>query len=419
MAASTLAQALEPVAVGFDELEAEYKPMLKLVEQLIGVVPNHERYFAIWHPGFRTMNLLVPNLLNLPAALFGQGAPKDLVGLVMYASSFAAGCMYCTAHSCSFALRRGIDPETLAGNHGAPESAVYQLATVLGHVPSDIIRSDITDLEKHFDADDIEWFVLAAGLMGFLNKFMDSMGMQLEDNTIADVQDLIAPLGWTPGQHKWDEERVESNEEVPVDSIRTYARVIRQAPGAVRTEGKWTKGLSGQTGRALMALEDHAGYAFPILASLRHSKAVKAIAAALRENLTPETSEIGMGAKCLAGLVYARVADNEMLSAEMIMVAQNLAPDLPFDTLVSVGLWAEDPTNERPLPDGLDRLQAATVMLAKSAATSPTSMTEISVQLATERLTPPQIIETVTWLAVCQLLNRLYAFYDARIGLTV
>ena len=81
MTATTLAQMIEPESVGFDVLEKEYRPLLKLVEQLIGVVPNCDPVLEIWPPGFRSYNLLVPNLLNLPASLVGQGAPKDLVGL--------------------------------------------------------------------------------------------------------------------------------------------------------------------------------------------------------------------------------------------------------------------------------------------------------------------------------------------------
>jgi hypothetical protein len=101
--ASTLAWELRGATVDMTELDKTYKPMLKLVRELIGVVPNCDSFLEIWPAGFRTYNLLVPNLLNLPASLMGQGAPKDLVGLAMYVSSRAAECMYCSAHTCSFA----------------------------------------------------------------------------------------------------------------------------------------------------------------------------------------------------------------------------------------------------------------------------------------------------------------------------
>ncbi len=82
---------------------------------LIGVVPNCGTYLEIWPPAFHTYNILVPNFLNLPFSVFGfGGAPKDSVGLGMYVSSRAAECPYCSAHTCSFALRRGASPEKVA-----------------------------------------------------------------------------------------------------------------------------------------------------------------------------------------------------------------------------------------------------------------------------------------------------------------
>ncbi len=53
----------------------------------------------------RTYNVMVPNLLS-PFLGWGLGAPRSTVGLAMYVSSLMAGCAYCSAHSCSFALRR-------------------------------------------------------------------------------------------------------------------------------------------------------------------------------------------------------------------------------------------------------------------------------------------------------------------------
>ena len=55
----TLAEALKDERVPFAELQHRYRPVLGLVEVLIGVVPNCDRYLEIWPPGFRTYNLHV------------------------------------------------------------------------------------------------------------------------------------------------------------------------------------------------------------------------------------------------------------------------------------------------------------------------------------------------------------------------
>ena len=77
----TLASLLHRDAVAWPTLHDRYGPLLELVRVIIGVVPNCDRYLEIWPPAFRTYNLLVPNLLNLPFTILGFGsAPKEIVG---------------------------------------------------------------------------------------------------------------------------------------------------------------------------------------------------------------------------------------------------------------------------------------------------------------------------------------------------
>ena len=421
MAVATLAQELESSKVDFDQLHRDYKPMLRLVRELIGVVPNCDPYLEIWPIGFRTYNLLVPNLLNLPASLVNQGAPKDLVGLGMYISSRAAECMYCSAHTCSFALRRGASPETVTGNHTPVEASVVALAEALGKVPSTLTEAHVLDLDQYLDSEDVEWVVLGVALMGFLNKFMDAMGIELEPEAIADVRELIEPTGWSTGKHQWTDELdlpEGGAEEVPTDSVSTYLRVLRQAPAAVRLEGKWTKGVSGRIGSALMMLEDEIGHSFPIFASLQHKKAVKAVATVLRDNLSAENSAIGLPAKCMIAMVFARVVEDEALTAEAVQLTDSLAPELDPNILVGVGQYAVAPPEHAVIPDGLSRAEAAALILAKAGSTSPSSINEITISNVADQLSHEQVVEIIVWLSVLQMLHRLYAFYDARLGLS-
>lgn len=116
MVKETLYNYLKPYQVDFEKLHQEYQPMLKLVKELIGVVPNCDPVLEIWPIGFRTYNLFVPNFLNLPHSLFGKKKLKGMMGLAMYNSSRAAECMYCSAHCCSYALRRGLSEDAILGD---------------------------------------------------------------------------------------------------------------------------------------------------------------------------------------------------------------------------------------------------------------------------------------------------------------
>ena len=438
MTANTLAQQIESASVSFEELDKHHRPMLKLVEQLIGVIPNCDRLLEIWPTGFRTYNLLVPNLLNLPASLFGSGAPKDLVGLSMYVSSRAADCMYCSAHTCSFALRRGTTPEALTGQYRPVEAAVAAVAEGIARVPAHLTKADITNLRQHLDDDEVEWVVLGAALMGFLNKFMDTMGVELEESAINDVKDLITSTGWRAGKHAWTAEDVdglfgdeldgralgpavpaaETNggpgyKQIKKDGFGTYFRVIRQAPGALRRDRAWTKGMSSRPGVALLALEEEVGYAYTTLASLNQKRAVRAIATVVRDNMNPEDTTLGLGAKCMIALVYARVVGNEVLTADAVQMAERLAPEIGHRRMTAIGRFAAADMTEARIPPGLSTVEAAVVMLAKAAAPSPSEVNRITISMAAESLSPEQIVEAVVWISVQQLLHRLYVYYEA------
>ncbi|MEM7325801.1 MAG: hypothetical protein AAF531_22135 [Actinomycetota bacterium] len=433
---STLAQEIQDSAVSFDELEQEYRPMLRLVEQLIGVVPNCDPYLEIWPTGFRTYNLLVANLLNVPASVVGGGAPKDLIGLAMYTASRAAECMYCSAHTCSFALRRGVAPEALVGHYSPEESAVARVAEGISRFPAYLPKGDITDLRKFLNEPDIEWLVLSAAVMGFLNKFMDTMGIELEESAINDVEDLISATGWKAGKHAWSGEDMDglltgqvggrplvtsppSNGEppgytqVPTDSLKTYLKVLRHTPAAVRKDRAWTKGVASRSGSALIELEEQLGFAPAALAHLTHNRPVRAISTVIRDNLDPENTVLGLGPKCLIALVYGKMAGNEVLVSEAIQMAERLAPEIGHRKLTAIGRFADADLSSATIPPGLSIEEAAVVMLTKSAAPSPSEVNQITIATASSSLSPAQIVETVVWISVLQLLHRIHMFYDA------
>src|SRR5262249_868384 len=151
-----------------------YGPLLQLVKKLIGVVPICDRYLEIWPPAFRSYNVMVPNFLNMPFLLWGIGAPRDVVGLAMYVSSRTAGCPYCAAHTCEFALRRGASAEKVAhaladddARFTPAERAALAVARSLSRVPSDITPAERAELRRHFSAAHAEAIVLGIAMMGF------------------------------------------------------------------------------------------------------------------------------------------------------------------------------------------------------------------------------------------------------------
>src|SRR4028119_1087982 len=194
-----LVELLEQEAVPFETLHTRYGSLLELVRKLLGVVPNCDPYLEIWPSAFRTYNVMVPNLLNLPLMVWGFGAPRSTLGLAMYVSSRTAGCMYCSAHSCTFALRRGATVDEVASALDADpalteaDRAAVRVARSLAVVPTAIDDEDRAELRRHFSETDAEWIVLSIAMMGFLNKAMDAPGGPPEEDTAAAVDGVSAP----------------------------------------------------------------------------------------------------------------------------------------------------------------------------------------------------------------------------------
>jgi hypothetical protein len=318
---TALTPLLRDSMVEWDVLAQRYSGLLRLVDTLIGVVPNCDRYLEIWPPAFRTYNIMVPNLLNLPVPVFGVGGPPAaVVGLAMYVSSRTAGCAYCSAHSCSFALRRGATPAKVAAAL-VPEQSSFsrgELATVavarsLGSMPCELATAERDELVAVYGERNAEWIALAAVMMGFLNKFMDAIGVELEQPTAAEVAGTMgadwsagkAGVGLDPGSP--------AKPAPPADGLRTKLSVLPLLPAAIRFDRQAQQGTPKRWPEVGHYLAERTGHNFPVLAKLHSSRARRSIASMLRENLDPESSVIGIEQKVTAGAVFATVVENGRL----------------------------------------------------------------------------------------------------------
>ncbi len=411
--ATTLAEAIQKDSVSFDELHGRYDPVLQLVEVLIGVVPNCDRYLEVWRPGFRSYNLLVPNFLNLPASIVGRSAAKDVVGLGMYASSRAASCNYCAAHTCSFALRRGSSAAAVTGDDRTPlEDATVAVAEALSYDQHTYTRAVGDELRSHVSADDAEWIVMGVAMMGFLNKFMDALGVDLEPEAVGDVSALIGPTGWSIGRHDWAEgdlaEATNSSSTTTLpdkDSIKTIARVLRNAPGAVRLDRQWMDHMPVNGLVARTRLASDYGYDEELLSYIVHTKPRRALGAMLRHNLDPAQSKLGIGLKSLGALVYANHVGNTWLSKTTEEFASSRGVDPAVVAFVKSGVDLTDNAVE------LDDRTAAVIAGAMAMSPSPSVVDATTIATVTDHLTSEEIVELAVWISISQLQHRLSLWY--------
>jgi alkylhydroperoxidase family enzyme len=389
---ATLLPLLRDDAVPIEVVRRRYGGLVDLVSTLIGVVPNSMSYLEIWPVAFRTFNVMVPNLLNLPIMLWGLGAPRHIIGLAMYAASRAAGCGYCSAHCCSFALRRGASSDSFVGVPGSAAQsevgAAMAVGRALSRVPAALTDEERANLALRFSPSDVEWIVLAVAMMGFLNKFMDAVGVELEPQIAGEAQTIIAPTGWRPGKHFAGP--APALAPPPADTIGTRLRALRNAPAAIRFDRRWTAGAPSQWPAAGEWLRVATGHDFPVLSRLTHRRAIRAIAAIVRDNLDAATSVIGLPLKVRLGGVYAGVAGDATLAGEIDMLATRQAPSAD------------------------DARARAAIQLARAASSSPAQIdAEVVEACRASGLVAAAIVEIVVWLGVLQMLHRLSAFYRA------
>lgn len=419
--ATTLAESLKPASADWTTLHNNYNPLLQLVKELIGIIPNCDPTLEIWQPGFRTYNLLVPNMLNLPQTLFGGKAFKASMGLAMYASSKAA-CAYCTAHACSFALRRGARPEAIFGSRTAKEQAVVTLAERLAHIPSVLTLADVQAVKQHFTPKETEWLVFSISLMGFLNKFMNAMGVELEQEAINDTAELLFKTGWEPGKHACNGYGATKSTTPPQDNLLTYLRVIRHAPGAVLWEKKWTRNVPSDYNAAAEFLWQHTGYRFPMLEPVQEGRVMRTLTTVLQENLDKDLTVTGLKIKMYAGYIFSTLMWNDVLKTELINLSAHLAPDLNSDLCKQLEetLQMEIPADTHDCNNmiallqqqlSLPKKEAAVLFLAIAASYSPAQTNKAVIETTVKLAEPAAVVEIIVWLSVLQLLNRLTSYY--------
>jgi len=232
--------------------------------------------------------------------------------------------------------------------------------------------------------------------MGFLNKFMDAMGVPLEESMLATAQKVIGLSGWTPGKHgaasSADPATTWPRPDRPVDLLS----LLPVLPAVIYRDKRWTSGVPHSWPAAGAYLRNRTGHDFPILSQLTHGRAIRALATILADNTVADRSNLGLRVKHLAGLVYATTVEDEALANSARILARH------------AGATSAQLNGNR---DGIGKQADAAFVLTQAAASSPAQITPDLVATTTAELSPPAVIELMVWISVMQIMHRLYAFY--------
>lgn len=209
---------------------AVIKPIMDAAEKGMGFVPNSIKIMArnpaiVGSFGMLTANIigkdgLISPLTGLKMAFKNLGwtaknmkdkdrVPLYLKNLVAHVSSVASGCQYCQAHTIGEAHHNGASIEKIEAVwdfENSPifddaERAALRFGFAAGQVPNAVTESHFAELRQHFTEKQIVDLGATIALFGFLNRWNDTFGTQLENAPIDFAKKHLAKSGWDVGKH--------------------------------------------------------------------------------------------------------------------------------------------------------------------------------------------------------------------------
>ena len=150
-----------------------------------------------------------PDLMHafakMPASVFKDDIldmqSKQLIAL---ASSLSAGCKYCQSHTSHGAERAGVPNEKMANilnyktsSHYEPsEVALLDLAFASGEIPNKATKAHFDQLKEFYSKEQILEVVAVISFFGFLNRWNDTFGTEIEAVPANYLQNELKPTNW-------------------------------------------------------------------------------------------------------------------------------------------------------------------------------------------------------------------------------
>lgn len=136
---------------------------------------------------------------------------SDLKRLIGFMSSNAAGCQYCQAHTIRAAERYDAQKEKLENiwdfeTHPAfsdAERVALEFALKSSQIPNEVNDAMADKMRIHWNDGEIVEILGVVALFGFLNRWNDSMGTEMEDGAIESGEKYLSDKGWEVGKHKY------------------------------------------------------------------------------------------------------------------------------------------------------------------------------------------------------------------------
>ena len=180
--------------------------MARFYEETLGFTPNS--LFTMMHRPRIAKAFLEMN----QAVMENKGrVSSSLKREIAYLSSMTTGCRYCEAHAIRAAERYGSSEDRM--NHiweyktyaafTERERAAFDLAIAASQVPNAVNDTIAEKVRLYWEEAEIVEIMGVVALFGYLNRWNDSMGTQLEGPAADSAQSILGHRGWTSGKHQY------------------------------------------------------------------------------------------------------------------------------------------------------------------------------------------------------------------------
>lgn len=189
-----------------EQHDQRFNDLVQFFNETLGFCPNSVR--TMYHRPEIAYAFIALNKAVMKNKGRVSSALKRLIG---YIASNVAGCRYCQAHTIRAAERYGAEQEQLENiwdfkTHSSfsdAERAALEFAWASSVVPNAVDDAIASKLRQYWDSGEIVEILGVVALFGYLNRWNDSMGTELEDGAIASGEKLLSGNGWTVGKHKY------------------------------------------------------------------------------------------------------------------------------------------------------------------------------------------------------------------------
>lgn len=193
-----------PVSQEIDDVE--FQNLVSFFNETLGFCPNSVK--TMYHRPQIAYAFIELN----KAVMENKGrVTSSLKRLIGYITSNVAGCRYCQAHTIRAAERYGADAEKMENiwefrthtSFSEAERVALEFAFASSTIPNSVDDQIAENLRLYWNEGEIVEMLGVIALFGYLNRWNDSMGTELEKDAVDSGEKLLSKNNWTAGKHKY------------------------------------------------------------------------------------------------------------------------------------------------------------------------------------------------------------------------